>query len=1279
MNTIQPANSPYPGLRPYREDEQNSFFGRDIETRVLIDKILVHRLTLLFAATGVGKSSMLQAAVMPHLKAPLGENLDVVYYIDWVSPPLEGLKQAVRQALQQSGSWRPEITYTPPADEKLSDFFSFCTLFVRQPLVVVLDQFEEFFRYQRGGEAFQPFLEQLTNVITASQLPVHVVFSMREDFALELNAFKPYMPLSLFDNFYRLEKLDKAGAKAAILTPLQAIGYQYEPALLEKLLNDLLSRDLDREGNNPLGCVTESVEPPYLQIVCSQLWAREHHSPDKTLHLSTYQAAGGAVGLVQNYIHNTLNGFAEREKYLASRAFDHLISRHGAKMPYTPEDLAEAIGANTHKLQAVLEKLAKVRILRSQQREDKIWYELYHDMFAGSIEGWNSKQREKIHRHKLLIFMASILGSVGIITVGAIWSINKFNSHFRLGAVDNSRIEVYGGRYGWPDPFNQQKYIYETKFKRQEIELDKRFEARSIQDKNQSIQELISSLPLREKVAAYANGGFYSKKLEKNIAEYKTAISCQREISIGSTIIFKEDANNALNRVFKGGEVKKALIRQISKTNDQAAFQMLIEELSTKDLLISAIDALSSIGSNNGIPYLKTVLITNTNDEVRKRAIEALGMLEDVSSIEIILNILSNNAEDKSVQAIAAKALGKIGIPNEKVINQLIEKLGDEEYDVRLKSSDALVNIGGKAVINSLVPLFDKEVNPDILTHAALALRRIGSPDAIPVLVQQLNNANKDIACSAAKALGGIGDPGIIKNLMAVFNKIESYDDDDKEYYKNLQEDIRTALTMIKHPAVDQEIIRLNLLDHKNEKIRLTAFKILLKSNNPRITTYAYEKLNGQSQEVKQQVATVAENQQVDIKVPYNIYQDINKLGDLYKQNDGYNALEISGFPASIKFDIEAPKLNYTINDFITNNELKNIYGNAKEQRLLLDALNTPPSLMRDDKFLKIAEAEGVNIGIRTKAIESLSPLNNNRTIIALRKLRNSPVFNIQGAALSKLSQIQYELDQPVKVLADTSLKLSARVQIMENIGKFINSNYSKQEILRIAEQNENELSRLAYRLLGDLQITEALPLLEKRLQILDDQYREWRELRDSKSNNPSDEDLNQIKKAKSQIREGAAFDYGYAISRLDPERGMKLLTHNLAEVRQGAYTGFAMKANIQWLKKLDAAREVRYDDPIFCYETFHAIDLGLRRLEIIGKPKEIAELQAWLTEIKGRQTPINDPDDEVYERIEWTTKMMERYQKLEEEFKRDYDMVRIWPKDTLPVNQPYPNEEGKP
>lgn len=102
------VREPYKGLRPYEESDQDLFFGRDDERDVLIDKVLTNRLTLLFAATGVGKTSLLQAAVLPSLKDPRHENLDVVVYNDWVSPPLEGLKQKTLDVLKERGHLAPE-------------------------------------------------------------------------------------------------------------------------------------------------------------------------------------------------------------------------------------------------------------------------------------------------------------------------------------------------------------------------------------------------------------------------------------------------------------------------------------------------------------------------------------------------------------------------------------------------------------------------------------------------------------------------------------------------------------------------------------------------------------------------------------------------------------------------------------------------------------------------------------------------------------------------------------------------------------------------------------------------------------------------------------------------------------------------------------------------------------------------------------------------------------------------------------------------------------------
>ncbi|MEZ5477760.1 MAG: hypothetical protein R3E95_09845 [Thiolinea sp.] len=75
--------------------------------------------------------------------------------------------------------WQAELRYTPAEEDRLAIFSVFCTLFTRQPLIIVLDQFEEFFRYQKGRAAFEPFLEQLTGNVF-QQRPAGAYVDMRE-------------------------------------------------------------------------------------------------------------------------------------------------------------------------------------------------------------------------------------------------------------------------------------------------------------------------------------------------------------------------------------------------------------------------------------------------------------------------------------------------------------------------------------------------------------------------------------------------------------------------------------------------------------------------------------------------------------------------------------------------------------------------------------------------------------------------------------------------------------------------------------------------------------------------------------------------------------------------------------------------------------------------------------------------------------------------------------------------------------------------------------------
>lgn len=393
---------PYKGLVPYDRDDRDNFFGRDIEKEILLGKILSNRLTLLYAATGVGKSSLLGAAVLPDLEDLSKENLDVAYHRSWVDDPVAAIKKTVRQALRERKKIA-EVDLEELDGPSLMEFFALCCDYSSDPMVLVLDQFEELFRYH-ANRSDTPFIEQISRVITDRAHPLRVVISMREDFLAELNVFRGRVP-DLYGNYYRLQKLTLEQAEEAIVRPVERAPFEfsYESELLKMLTRDLAGRSKPRQeepSSDRPQKIVPSVEGPYLQIVCGELWKRERNTYEKIIRKTTYKAMGGAETIVKRYFDGIMQGCTRSERKLATRAFIFLVTEQGTKMAYPVGVLAKILKVRPMKLLPVLGKLNKARILRDESRPEGTWYELYHDVFTGIIEEWNraflSRKRKRI-------------------------------------------------------------------------------------------------------------------------------------------------------------------------------------------------------------------------------------------------------------------------------------------------------------------------------------------------------------------------------------------------------------------------------------------------------------------------------------------------------------------------------------------------------------------------------------------------------------------------------------------------------------------------------------------------------------------------------------------------------------------------------------------------------------------------------------------------------------------------------------------------------------------
>ena len=258
--------TPFKGLAPFQDTELDAqlFCGRDREREVIVANLLASRLTVLYGASGVGKTSLLRAAVTPALRGV--SDAAVVFYSSWAGDPRHGLGEAIDSAvgIESSGSLTERLAAASEA--------------VGGDVYAILDQFEEYFLYHERDE----FADELAAAIREPGLRANFLLGLREDALAKLDAFKGRIP-NLFANYLRLDHLDRNGGRAAILGPIKRYNeltgetVEVEPELVEVVLDQVAAGEVDvgRAGRGGVEKDEDRIEAPYLQLVLERLWQVE--------------------------------------------------------------------------------------------------------------------------------------------------------------------------------------------------------------------------------------------------------------------------------------------------------------------------------------------------------------------------------------------------------------------------------------------------------------------------------------------------------------------------------------------------------------------------------------------------------------------------------------------------------------------------------------------------------------------------------------------------------------------------------------------------------------------------------------------------------------------------------------------------------------------------------------------------------------------------------------------------------------------------------------------
>lgn len=369
-------SEPYKFLDYYTAKDVAVFFGRDLETDLLLSTILTRQLSVLYGRSGTGKTSLLLARVGPELEKA-GYH---VVYVRVLEDPSAEVRAAVRGV-------RVDQLETYDLDRQLYDVLIESLPTIGR-LVIILDQFEELFLRQ-SENVRQMFMQELANCLEPPSIqPVidlRIVLSLRDDYLGALDELSTILSQDVFRYRYKLENLTRDKALKAILGPAEAFGLPIDASLREQLITDLEDRGLETAN------IQIVLYRLYRDAIEQGLWS-ESQRRGIGLTSMRYHALGKTNQILAGYLDNVLDELPTVELREGARAvLKSMVTAQQTRIAVsrqyiTRDDRVRKVGLADRQLDELLAYLREKRVVRKFGDEDR--YELAHQVMVGKVWTW---------------------------------------------------------------------------------------------------------------------------------------------------------------------------------------------------------------------------------------------------------------------------------------------------------------------------------------------------------------------------------------------------------------------------------------------------------------------------------------------------------------------------------------------------------------------------------------------------------------------------------------------------------------------------------------------------------------------------------------------------------------------------------------------------------------------------------------------------------------------------------------------------------------------------
>ena len=349
---------PYPGLRPFEPHEADIFFGRKRHVTDLLKRLKSQRFLAVVGPSGCGKSSLIRAGLIPALQGGFMARSKCQWSFAVFRPGNQPL-QRLAVALHDSGVFgdaeegmAPDVQQLredlEAGSRSLANRLILNELAQGTNLLILVDQFEELFRFERegGGDESRAFVNLLLETARDRDVSAYVVLTMRTDFLGQCPVFSG-LPEALNDSQYLTPRLTREEIETAVVGPARMFGGEVEPNVVARILNEM--------GTDP-------DQLPLMQHLLMRMWRRAVHrngseedTPGKSwslddvtaiapanveLTMEDYTATGGLLEALAKHAETVFTErlASDRERDLAEQLFRRLtgVARDGQLIRRSP-------------------------------------------------------------------------------------------------------------------------------------------------------------------------------------------------------------------------------------------------------------------------------------------------------------------------------------------------------------------------------------------------------------------------------------------------------------------------------------------------------------------------------------------------------------------------------------------------------------------------------------------------------------------------------------------------------------------------------------------------------------------------------------------------------------------------------------------------------------------------------------------------------------------------------------------------------------------------------